>query len=77
MQNEPKLADLRSWGEAVGESLDKVTVVHDYYCELCDRSLMSLDKPLEFTNLHVLVREVLWHLKTEHPEAVPARPGRT
>ena len=77
MQNEPKLADLRSWGETVGESLDQVTVVHDYYCELCDRPLMSLDKPLEFTNLHTLVREVLIHMRETHPGTIPVRPGRT
>ena len=74
MQYEPKLADLRSWGETVGESLDKVTVANDYYCELCDRPLMALDKPFEFTNLHSLVKKVLMHLKTQHPGSIPVRP---
>ena len=77
MQKEPKLADLRSWGETVGESLDKVVVIHDYYCELCDRPLVPLDQVPGFTNLHVLVREVLIHMRETHPGTIPVRPGRT
>ena len=77
MTHEVNLADLKGWGTAVGNSLDKVCVVHDYFCELCDRHLQPLDGPLHFTNLHALVSEVLAHMRAEHPGAIPARPGRT
>ena len=77
MTHEVNLADLKGWGIAVGNSLDKVCVVHDYFCELCDRPLVSLDQAPGFTNLHVLVREVLIHMRETHPGAIPVRPGRT
>ena len=66
--------ELKVWGTVIGQSLDRVTVVHDFYCGICSRPLQTVDSPLVFINLHNLISEVLWHLKTEHPEAVPARP---
>ena len=66
--------ELRIWGATVGRSFDRVTVVHDYFCGLCNSSLQTVESPLVFINLHNLVSEVMLHLKTEHPEALPPRP---
>ena len=77
MTHEMNLADLKGWGATVAESLHKVCVVHDYFCELCDRPLVPLDQTPSFTNVHALVLEILAHLRAEHPGSVPARPGRT
>ena len=67
-------ADLKGWGLHVGESLDRIIVIDDYYCGLCSSSRKGEHDPLTFTDLHTLVNLVLWHLKTEHPGAVPERP---
>ena len=73
-QKQINSADLKGWGTAVGKSLDRVTVIHDYFCGICSRPLQTLESPLVFINLHTLITEVLWHLKTEHPDAIPVRP---
>ena len=70
----PNNAELNAWGNIVGECFDQVEVVDDYYCNLCDRSLVPLDQTPSFTNLHSLVKKVLMHLKTQHPGSIPVRP---
>ena len=67
-------ADLKGWGMLVGESLDKVTVIHDFHCGICSSSLQGPSKEVSFTDLHSLITEVLWHMRTDHPGTIPNRP---
>ena len=77
MTHEINLADLKGWGAVVAENLRKVCVIHDYFCELCDRPLVPLDRAPGFTNMHALVLEVMAHMRDTHPGTIPRRPGRT